>query len=218
LIVGQAGASTFAGTLHDGNGPLALSMSGAGLLNLSGMNVHSGGTFMEGTGTLQLGSSAALGRGGLTADMGTVDLNGFSPVVSTLSGLGGTITSSVSGAGLTVTDGGGFWGTIQDGLGQDGADLPVSLTLSGGDLSLGGVNTYGGGTVVSGGTLTLANPAAVADGSSLTVGEASAFNDVPGATVAAVPEPGTAALLAAGAIGLLGCAGRKRRSKREARD
>ncbi len=78
-----------------------------------------------------------------------------------------TIFNSVAASGLTVSgpiDGSG--GVTQTGSG--------TLTLS-------GSNTYAGGTVVGGGTLIVISPAALPDGSSLTVGAeaASIFNSMP---------------------------------------
>ena len=98
----------------------------------------------------------------------------------------------VTGPGLTI-----FRGTINDGAGQ------TSLTLSGGTLTLCGTNTYTGGTFVDGGVLVLTNNEAVADGSSLTVGNPSYFGAVVPASAASaappllVPEPGSLALAAA---------------------
>ena len=84
------------------------------------------------------------------------------------------------------------------------------LTESGpGTLVLGGTNTYSGGTTVLDGTLIATNSEALADGSSLTIGNASAFSAIvsdgssaarsPSVLPAAspVPEPCTLAILAA---------------------
>ena len=81
------------------------------------------------------------------------------------------------------------------------------LETGNGLLVLSGTNTYTGGTTVNSGTLIVANPSALPDGSSLTVGTgaSSIFGSAAGAPVtssvatAAVPEPGTLALLIAGA-------------------
>jgi autotransporter-associated beta strand protein len=146
----------------------------------------------------------------------TFDLNGGSQSVASLTG-SGTVTNTNPGtiASLTVSNGGIFSGTIQDGVDPYGNDIPLSLTVSGGALTLTGTNTYEGGTIVSGGTLTLGNNDAIAEGSSLTVGDASLFSDLsPASAVTAqaspvtaermsptsVPEPGTLALLAAAIV------------------
>jgi autotransporter-associated beta strand protein len=109
-----------------------------------------------------------------------------------------------------------------------GAGMALVKTGSG-TLTLSGTNTYQGGTVVGDGTLILTNNEAIADGTSLIVGDPSAFaapivpNVVTGlqteptaAAIAPVPEPGALALLAAGAIGLVGYRLRRRRSPRKA--
>ncbi len=89
----------------------------------------------------------------------------------------------------------------------------TSLVLSGGGkLTLSGTSDYTGGTFVSHGTLILASNHAVADGSSLTVGNSASFpapvvpagEDSAPQAVTVVPEPGTLSLpLGVGAVGLL---------------
>ena len=145
----------------------------------------------------------------LTISNGTLDLFGASQTVASLSGPG-TVTNSgsnlstltVSGSNLSSST---FSGTINDGSSQ------VALAVTGsGTLVLSGTNTYTGGTTVSGdGTLIATNSEAVADGTSLAVGDPSLLALLPAAVVPApvasaavtpVPEPGTLALLAAGAM------------------
>jgi autotransporter-associated beta strand protein len=97
-----------------------------------------------------------------------------------------------------------------------------SLTLTSadgtGELILSGTNNYAGGTFVQSGTLILTNNEALAEGSSLTIGDASAFTSDGGATSAVaassglneplaafpaitpVPEPGTLVLVVAGVV------------------
>ena len=82
--------------------------------------------------------------------------------------------------------------------------------LSGfGNTTLSGTNTYRGGTIVNAGTLIATNAAALPSGSSLKIGTgAGSVFAVAGemaappssAVVAPVPEPGTLALLIAGAL------------------
>ena len=71
------------------------------MLTLSASNTYTGGTWVSG-GTLQLANAAALGTGGLTANAGVVDLNGFSTTVSGLSGLAGTITDTATNSQTTT--------------------------------------------------------------------------------------------------------------------
>ena len=176
-------------------------------------------------GTLTLGNSGDTSLGYTISGSGT---NGL------------TLNNSGSGAQITVTDGTHEIDapvllsdnltvtpstsaalTISGNISQSGTR---SLTLAGpGTLTLSGTNNFTGGAIVSDGTLILNNNEALADGTSLTVGDASAFAPVvPAATIAAgsglsapaiaaVPEPGTLAMLAAGAVML--AIYRKRRHK-----
>ena len=161
LTVNQATTTAFGGVLTDGSGGLSLVLSGSGGLCLTGSNTYSGGTTVTG-GTLQLGNNSALGAGGLTVNAGMVDLAGCNPVVTSLGGLGGTISnSSTASSTLTVNQATttAFGGVLADGSGG------LSLVLSGsGGLCLTGSNTYGGGTTVTGGTLQLGNNSALGAG------------------------------------------------------
>lgn len=155
IVPGTGGALTIAGPRGDvrvesgrtaiiaapigGTGQLA--KGGAGTLILSGINTYRGGTWLAG-GTLGINSDANLGEaaGGLTIEGGATlramaDLATARSVV--LGSGGGTLDSDSHVVVLS--------GSIQ-GTG--------SLTKFGtGTLSLVGLNTYAGGTIVSAGTL-----------------------------------------------------------------
>ena len=125
------GSFTYGGDI---TAAVALAKLGANSLILTGNNSYTGGTTVSG-GTLKLGNLNALGTGSLTADNGTVDLAGFSPVVASLNGLAGRITSNAPGGiTLTVSNGGAFNGTIQDDPALGPGNAPVSLILNGGVL------------------------------------------------------------------------------------
>ena len=132
------------GTITDGtvyaasywvqNGTISANLDGDGALTaaggtvvLSGNNNYSGGTDLE-SGTLQLGSSNALGSpsGSLAVNGGTLDLNAFSVLVGSLNGNGGLITNSNASATsvLAIGQGGSYAGNIQDGSGAIGLSLP----------------------------------------------------------------------------------------------
>ena len=84
------------------------------------------------------------------------------------------------------------------------------LKVGTGTLVLSGINTYTGSTTVEAGTLLVTSSTALPSGTSLTVGAGGTFifdPSVAGSPVvasqgqtAAVPEPGTLALLAAGTL------------------
>ena len=136
-----------------------MTKTGSGMLTLGAANFYSGGTTVSG-GTLQLASAYALGTGGLTANLGTLDLNGLSPTVASLSGAAGTITNNGSAdAKLSVGQSGQ---TTFGGVLQDGPSNRLSLDLTGnGTLVLSGSNTFSGTVHTAAGTIVVANPAAL---------------------------------------------------------
>jgi autotransporter-associated beta strand protein len=155
----------------------SLRKSGNGTLTLTANNSSYHGAASINGGTLQLGDGTTGDDGSLGASSGVTD-NG-----ALVFDLAGTQTApySIGGSG--------------------------SLTMAGtGRLTLSGTNsTYSGGTFIPMGTVVLTNRGAIADGSSLTVGNASLFPApvVPapeasadnGAPIASVPEPGSLVLL-----------------------
>jgi autotransporter-associated beta strand protein len=151
-------SATFAGTIRDNGGTLALQKIGSGTQILSGTNSYSGGTTVAG-GVLQMNNTSALGAttAALTVSSGTVDMNGNNLDVGPLAGSGGKITSTAPGTlSLTVGNGNGggsFAGTIQDGA----ATLSL-VKVGSGTQTLAGNNTYSGGATVNGtGTLVVAH-------------------------------------------------------------
>jgi autotransporter-associated beta strand protein len=192
-----------------------LSKSGPGTLTLTGSNTYNGGTTVQ-EGVLQLGNASALGTGGLVANGGTLDLEGFSPTVASLSGSAGRITDYGFGSGTSTLTVSGTSATSFGGRIIDGASNLVALSLTGGTLTLTGTDTYTGGTTVHGGTLIVTSAEGIVDGSSLTVGNPLAFPAavIPSAPVSTaispVPEPGTLALLATGAMAVVWSVRRRR--------
>jgi len=153
------------------NGTGTVTENGNGIVALTASNTYSGATTING-GTLQLGTGIS-GQDGSIANTSGVADNG-----NIAFDLAGTQTAAyaISGSG--------------------------SLTMEGsGTLYLSGSNAYTGGTTVADGTLIVTNNEALVDGTSLTVGDAGLFAPViPSASaVSPVPEPGTLALLVAGA-------------------
>ena len=128
------------------SGSVGISKIVAGTLILAASNAYTGGTSVVG-GVLQSGNNGALGAGSLTVNgEGMLDLHGYRATITVLSG-SGSIVNSTSGTSdngpiqpdgssgsssvslLTVTDGGTYAGTIQDGgLGGDGQ---TALALTG---------------------------------------------------------------------------------------
>jgi autotransporter-associated beta strand protein len=167
-------------------------------------------------GAAQLPTNSVVELGGPIAS--TLDLDGVSQQIGGLENNGaytnGVVINSASSTPVVLTiaaTGAETFGGMIEGGGTLGA---ISLVLSGtGELVLSGTNTYMGGTTVDSGTLVLASPAALADGSSLAVGQGASSLFAPAiagvavaaplagsSAVTAVPEPGTLALLLAGAL------------------
>jgi fibronectin-binding autotransporter adhesin len=193
--------STYNGLITDSGAAasLGITKTGTGLLLLGDVaNTYVGGTIVNG-GTLRLGAASGVTNstigaitGALTVNTGgTLDMNGFSQTVGSLSGTGGIITSNAAGTPtLTVNNNTAttktFGGSIQNGAATSIALVLASTTNAAAVLDLTGANTYTGGTTING-TLelgnggSLANPAGLSFGSStasLALGDAGGANSL----------------------------------------
>ena len=179
-------------------------------LTFSGSNSYTGVTKIAG-GTLQLGNPNALAGS-------TLDYSGYGGVLSfgnetvaVLGGLKGTQALALNdsaAAAVALSVGNNNQNTTYSGALSGSGSL---IKVGGGALVLSGSNSYAGGTIVDAGTLIATNPNALPEGTSLTVGaDATLVFDpsmvaAPGeaasrGAVAAVPEPGTLALLSVAAL------------------
>ena len=139
LTIGNLATNTFAGTLQNGTGSGALSLTKAdtGSLTLSGANTYTGATTVS-AGTLQLGSGGTTGS-----------LSASSAIT-----VNGTLAFNRSD---NISQGTQFSGSAITGTG--------GLTQMGsGTLTLTAANTYSGGTTVVAGTLRTTVDNAVASG------------------------------------------------------
>ncbi|WP_068882091.1 autotransporter-associated beta strand repeat-containing protein [Paramesorhizobium deserti] len=137
--------TTTAHAIISGSG--GLTMNGSGTLTLAGANIFTGPLTVA-AGTVKAGNATAFGKGILTVNGGTADLNGNAMTLAGLAGSGGTVklgtetltldqTATTSYAGQITGSG----GLVMDGAGQ--------LTLSGNNLFSGGL-TVKAGTVKAG--------------------------------------------------------------------
>ena len=182
-----------------------------GLINNALNNVNLTDGVLTAT-TGQHGGYAAWNINGMITSSGNSQISTSDPIYGTvmLSSSGG-----VGGVGVTtfdVTDGTLTVSAplVQDNVDGDVSGLSLMSDFGSGTLVLSGTNSYMGGTTVNSGTLIATNSHAIADGTSLSVGDPGLLSMlpapvVPSAAVAAaapasispVPEPGTLALLAA---------------------
>ncbi|HEX3882272.1 MAG TPA: autotransporter-associated beta strand repeat-containing protein, partial [Stellaceae bacterium] len=160
LTLGAADSTIFDGIIS-GTGS-AIVKQGAGTLAFAGANTYTGATSIQG-GTLALSGTGSVATSSGVADAGTFDISQTSSgaTITTLSGAGSV---ALGGQALTLSNASAtFSGIIADG-GLGGGN-GGSLVMTGGTLTLSGVNTYTGATTVTAGTLALGNTAAVADSS-----------------------------------------------------
>ena len=131
----------------------SLVKTGTATLTLTGTNTYSGGTIVN------AGTLTGTGASPLGAMMGTLAVNNAGTILN-LSSTAATYTGSLSGTGTpTINNGGQLFSVDQTTTatyagviaGSGGFTLG---RLSSAVLTLGGVNTYQGGTTVEGGTLT----------------------------------------------------------------
>ncbi|NBW96298.1 MAG: PEP-CTERM sorting domain-containing protein [Planctomycetia bacterium] len=146
-----------------------------GAIVLTGNNQAYGGTVtVSRYGTLRLGHRNALGSGSLVLDGGTLDIAASNPLVGSLTGTAGTITSSVAGAVVLTAStalSGTYAGTFADGAGTVGLTKTGASTLT---LAGTAANTHTGLTTITGGTLVLAKTAGVqAIGGNIQLGDGS---------------------------------------------
>jgi len=172
IVLQSSTASISAGSNYvilSGNisGVGSLTEYGSGTLNLGASNGYTGGTIIS-AGTLVLGTSNAIpsgpGVGNVTMN-GTLDVNGFSPLINNLSGSG--IVDDVNAGGtpvLTVSNSttSTFAGSIQNSSGA----LELNL-IGSGILTLTGTNTYTGITTVNSAATLQLGPGGVLGGSAV---------------------------------------------------
>lgn len=148
LTVGNNNANgVFSGVLKNTSGSLALAKIGNGSLTLSSSNSYGGGSTLNG-GTLVVGNAHALGTNTVTVNGGVLDLQTDLHVAS-LAGAGGSVANNTTATTSTLFVEGGaattYSGAIVNGSGSGNVAVKV---LNGSSLTLGGINTFTGGTFV----------------------------------------------------------------------
>lgn len=158
---GDNSSTSYAGTINDGNGALALVKVGTGTMILANANGYSGGTTISGS-TIQVTDAASLGTGAVTLDGGTYKLDSSvsSVLVSNdfkVNTSGGTIDNNAASLTLTglITNGNGGTGVLQ---------LIDSTNSFSGVTIMSGANTYSGGTNVVNTAVQVTNSQSVGTG------------------------------------------------------
>lgn len=148
FIVGTANSTTYAGAIQGNKG---LTKQGSGVLTLTGSNDYFGGTIING-GTLALADNGSLvPTGAVTINEGAFDISGITAESQTIGALSGVGFVNLGDKNLiedTVNH------TMYSGVIQGGAN--GKFTKQGSSvLTLTGVNTYSGGTIINEGILAL---------------------------------------------------------------
>ncbi len=179
-VSAAGGTYTFTGGAIGGGA--TLTKSGAGTLVLDSVNAYTGLTTVEG-GVLRYGADNVIGPGGVRVDGATAVFDLDSNHSATV----GTVTldndGQINGSGTSALNVNAA-GTYELKRGSVSAILSGTAALNkttAGTVTLGGVNTYNGGTTLSAGTLRLSASGAIAGSPTITVASPAMFD------VAAVP-------------------------------
>lgn len=149
---------THAGVISDTGGSFGISKVGPGTLILNGANTYSGGTTLLSASALVVGHDSALGTGPLYVNTPDARLEAWTPVsVANPIVLQHSLTIAIpgdSGGSLTLS------GNISEAVDAEPAQIVIRDSDSGG-VTLSGVNTHTGGTVVERGRLIISSDASL---------------------------------------------------------
>ena len=168
LVATQTSPGTFAGQLQGVGG---LTVLGTSTLTLSGENTYAGPTTVAGIATLALsGGSGSISSSPLTVNAGTLLDISQTTLGATVYDLSGAGNVNMGRQTLIVLqpDPGLFSGVISG----EGGTLIKSGSST---LTLSGINTYTGPTIVSSGTLVLSGSGSIAASASLTIEPGATF-------------------------------------------
>jgi autotransporter-associated beta strand protein len=151
----------------------ALTVSNTGTLTLAAANSYAGDTTISGGLSVKLGVANAIpgntGYGNINLNTNcTLDVNGFSPILNGLNGSG--TLDNLAGGNVSVTLGeSGSYATFTGNVKNTAGVLAV-VKDGAGNQTLGGNNTYTGGTTINAGTLRVGNGNTNAGTSGIAVG------------------------------------------------
>jgi fibronectin-binding autotransporter adhesin len=176
---------SFSSALTGSGGSLTVSDSaGSGTLTLLGANTYTGATTVK-SGTLVLGHGATLSASTtLTLGDSTANTSGVFQLGDSTAAVNTTVaslTAAGTGTANAVIGGNGSTSTLTVSnigtdtyagiLGGTGTQNDLALTkIAGGTLTLGGINTYTGGTNINGGALSLGSSGAIGTSGTISFG------------------------------------------------
>jgi len=143
------GSATQSGNISESNGPRPLEKTGAGTLNLTGINTFTGALTISGGGLGLSNGNAVADTAPVVVDGGTVLTVNNTETIGSLSGAGNVNIA----AGQTLTTGGNGSSTTFSGAIAELAATAALTKTGGGRLNLTGDSSYTGPTTVDGGTL-----------------------------------------------------------------
>jgi len=154
LTAASGCTSTFSAPIVDASGTNAVTVTGSGTVVLNGANTYAGSTTVNG-GILNLGNSDALAGGGnVTFTGGTLQFSGSNTNDYSARIVASTGAISLDTNGQSVAFASSLPSSNVGGL----------VKLGTGSLTLGGSNSYVGGTTITSGTLAVANDNALGSG------------------------------------------------------
>ena len=166
------GVSSFAPVITDqGVNPTTLAKTGTGTWILTNTNNSYTGNTAITSGKLRLGASGVIPDASLVTISGistAIELNGFDETVRSISGANGSIALGARTLTLGAPNSETFSGVISGAGGK-------IVKAGSGKLTLGGVNTYTGDTMVQAGTLQINSPY-LANGADVRMANGTVFN------------------------------------------
>ncbi len=171
LTVSETSPTVFHGVISSTGAGNGLIKTGLSTLTLSGVSTYTGPTTING-GTLQAGVANIIqASSALNINGGTFDLNNFNNTIGTLNGLSGAITLGSGALTINQTAAGAFGGVIS------GSGTGNQVTKNGtGTLTLSGISTYTGPTLINTGTLQAGAVNIIQNSSSVQIGAQGTFD------------------------------------------